>query len=258
MVAELKSPDLLEFEVPASSFDGVVSPCDDVEHLNRIMNAEGVKEYMKLPEGVDDLSPLMGKVLFLANDHGFLAIERKAPQCYSFHTAILPEHRGRNGYKLARAACEYMFLNTDALELHTFTPFDNPAAKPPKTFGFKHWFNNGDGEYYRAHIMDWAKTAPNLVKWGEFFHDALEEAKLLSGSKVESHEEDKNNNRYAGLSCGMMRAGNVAKGVWAYNQWAITAGYEPVELMSTNPVVVFTGDAMIRVNKNRMEFLSCL
>ncbi|MBL4753631.1 MAG: hypothetical protein JKY52_08585 [Flavobacteriales bacterium] len=258
MLATLDDITPLEFEVPPSIFDGVMSPCVDVDHLNSIMNADGVKEFMKLPDGASDLSCLIGKLLFLANDHGFLAIEQKARQCYMFHTAILPEHRGRSGYKLTRAACEYMFLNTDAVELHTFTPFDNPNAKPPKTFGFKHWFDNKDGEFYRVNIMDWARNAPNLVKWGEFFHNSLESAKNVLGSKVEHHNDDESNNRYAGLACGLIKNGNVGKGVWAYNHWAITAGYEPIELISSNPTVVFTGDAMIRVNGNKMEFLSCL
>ena len=252
MVAETHT-DTVSYTMPESSFAGVVSPCVDADHLNAIMNADGVKEFMRLPDGVDDISALIGKVLFLANDHGFIAVESKAPQCYSFHTAILPKHRGRDGYKLARAAAEYMFLNTDALELHTYTPFDNPNAKPPKTFGFKHWFNDKDGEYYRASLMDWAKLSPNLMKWGEWFHECLEDQ-----ASVHLHDEDVSNNRYAGLSCGMMKAGNIAKAIWAYNHWAITAGYHPIELTSVDPVTIFTGDAHIRIESNTMEFLPCL
>lgn len=248
----------LVFEIPASSLDGVVSRCKDVDHLNKILNAVGVKEFMNLPDGADDLEPIMWDVGFLANDHGFLAIENRAEHHYEFHTAVLPDHRGRDGYKLTRAAAEFMFLQTDCVELHTFVPHDNPNARPPKTFGFKKWFSNKAGTYYRANIFDWARNAPNLVMWGEFFHRANEEAKCALGSTFEIHEDDVNNDRYGGLAIGMMRNGLISKGIWAYNIWAKTAGYHPIEKISDDPVIIFTGDAEILIDGNKMEFVKCL
>ena len=248
----------MKFPAPFSPDDCVAKPCRDADHLNAIMNADGVREFLKLPDGFDDVTPLLDRGLFLANEHGFLMIQAKAPQCYEFHTAILPASRGRAGYALTRAAAEFMFLRTDCVELHTFTPSDNPAAVPPKTFGFQPWFDRPDGTYYRAHIMDWARKAPNLEKWGAWFHESLESAKEAQGATIPAHDEDRANNRYAGLACAMIANGSAAKAVWAYNHWATTAGYHPVTLTSHDPVEFDTGDAVIRFRDNVAEFLSCL
>jgi hypothetical protein len=243
--------------IPVSQFDGLATPCTDAEHLNAIMNADGVREFLKLPDGVDDISPLIGRCLFLASEHGFVMFEPKAPGCYTFHTAILPASRGRDGYKLCRSACEYMFTRTDALELHTHTPHDNPAAKPPKTFGFLPWFSSKTDDFYRLHIMDWARKASNLDALGEWFHEALETAKEAQGATVEAHDHDPANNRYAGLACALVIAGDPAKAVWAYNHWAMTAGYFPIRWTGSHPIEIDTGDAVIRFADNEAEFVQC-
>ncbi len=242
---------------PPPKMTNTVSPCRDADHINAIMNADGVREFMKLSDDEGDVTGAMGRVSFLANEHGFFAIDPKAANCYEFHSAILPASRGRDGYKLARSACEFMFLNTDAVELHTFTPNDNPTATPPKSFGFREWFKNKEGTFYRAHIMDWAKNAPNLESWGEWFHQSLEAAKEAHGATIDAHDDDRVNNRYAGLACALIAAGNEHKGIWAYNHWATTAGYHPVELISVDPIEINTGDAVIRFHDNNAEFISC-
>lgn len=246
----------VEVDIPASPFDGLVAPSRDYDAINAIANAPGVREGSLLSDGNADLSALDGQALFLQGRGGFIMFRQMSPQVYDFHTAFLPEHRGKNAYLCARAAAEFMFLRTDAMELHTVAP--RPEARPPKTFGFQPFFTGPAGEYYRLHLLDWARKAPNLRAWGEWFHHALEAAKDQTGATVEAHDDDPANDRYAGLAAGMFRYGQPQKAVWAYNIWASTAGYHPVELISLDPVRVNTGDAIIRYQHNRLEFEQCL
>lgn len=247
----------MQMQFPPSRFAGFVEESTDFEHINRVANAPGMREALKLPEGPADLSHLQDVGLFLASEYGFVFFQPGVLGCFTFHTAFLPEGRGRHSYRATRAAAEHMFLSTDAIELHTFTPFDNPAARPPKTFGFQPWFSNASGEFYRLHLMDWARKAPGLEAWGEWFHHALEDAKAAQGATIPAHDEDRANNRFAGLACGMVAHGQPHKAAAAYNMWATVAGYEHARITSQDPLEFDTGDAVIRFRDNKAEFVSC-
>ena len=245
------------FDFPASRFAGFVEPSADIDHINRVANSPGMREALRVPDGMDDLSPLLDRGLFLVSEYGFIFFDPGELSCFTFHTAFLPEGRGRHAYKATRAAAEHMFLATDAIELHTFTPFDNPAARPPKTFGFQRWFDGPTGEFYRLHLMDWASKAPGLEAWGEWFHHALEASKKDQDATVQPHDEDASNNRFAGLACGMVAHGKPYKAMGAYNMWARVAGYECARVTSHGPLEFDTGDAVIRFRDNQAEFVSC-
>lgn len=235
-----------------------MSRCDDFDHLNAIVNAPGVREHMRFEgDGAQDLSVLEGRALFLAAEYGFMVFEPRAQGVYMFHTAFLPGHRGRYARDVSRAAFEFMFLRTDALELHTYRPHENPSAKPPRSYGFRRWFSGPGEDFFRCHLFDWARNAPSLEQWGAWFHDRLEAAKAKQGAAVPTHAEDRANDRYAGLGLGMVKHGQPVKGVNAYNQWALTAGYHPVQIINSDPLVLDTGDAVVRVQNNRIDFLLC-
>lgn len=245
------------YELPASKFDGVLSVCTDVQHLNRIANHPGVRPHVG-GEGVLDFSQAVERDLVLATEGGFYLFSQKTESSYEFHSTFLPEYRGKHAYRAAKAACEFMFLTTPAIELHTRSPFENPMSTPPKTFGFQHWFDEKDCSVHRLHIIDWAKRAPTLEAWGDWFHHSLEDARKGFGIDDPIHDEDKNNNRYAGLAVGMVRGDQPLKAVRSYNQWAATAGYIPAQLIQSDPAVIYTGDAVVKYENNRMEFIQCL
>lgn len=244
------------YELPASKFDGIVEVSTDVAFLNKIANTEGVREHIGAKDaGYVDLAPLLDRSIALVTEGGFYIFERKTFTTYEFHSAFLPEYRGKHAYMAARAACEHMFLKTPAIELHTRTPHDNPTATPPKTFGFREWFTDKENTFYRLHIMDWARKAKTLESWGEWFHDCLEDMRQRRGINEPLHDHDPNNNRYAGLTIGMVRGEQPEKGVVSYNHWACTAGYEPAQLLGKYPTTIFTGDAVVRYADNMMEFI---
>lgn len=240
--------------IPSSVLEGVLHVSQDFDALNAIAQADGVRESVQMPDN-GDLRQIADRAVFLMGDGGFIAFLPTSPNCWEFHTCFLPGKRGRNAHRAARAAAEWMFMRTDALELHTLAP--TPAARPPRSFGFKPWFNDARGETHRLHILDWAKRAPSLEAWGAWFHDELDAAKEKHGASVEAHDEDRNNNRYAGLALGMVKFGNAAKAEWAYNAWAMAAGYVPMTLLDVDPVRVDTGDAVIRYDGQNMEFEQC-
>jgi hypothetical protein len=55
----------------------------------------------------------------------------------------------------------------------------------------------------------------------------------------------------------MALAQNPRKGVWAYNRWAVFAGYLPIALVSDAPVVIDVVDAVVTANGPDMEVLLC-
>lgn len=180
---------------------------------------------------------------------------------------FLPEGRGKHAYMCARAAAEFMFVHTDAFELHTYSPHENPASKPPRSFGFRYWFTLQDADYYRLNVMDWAAHERNLDRYGRWFHDNLEAAKEAMGSEIPAHEEIPANNRFAGLAAVLAVHGRPKKALGLYNIWALTAGFEPARIVDgplatvkddNTPWVIHTGDAVWQVKDKQVEILKCL
>lgn len=223
----------------------------DVEFLNDLANDPDVFPYINyVGEGPADLSGVLERSIALATEHGAIIFEIKSPIAACFHTMFRKEGRGKHAYLAARDAAEMMFTETSITELHTYTPFSNPTATPPRTFGFKEWFDGKDAAFFRLNVMDWATKAPNLVKYGQWFHENLERYK-----EEPLHDPDPANDRYAGLACACALRGQIMKGVGLYNMWAMTAGYHPARLLDEN--TIDTGDAVWRVRDGTPELLKC-
>lgn len=236
---------------PEPKFRTNVQQTGDAAFLNSIANAEGVREFVG-GEGMIDVAELLTRSIALATDKGAIIFEWKSPGVYCFHTMFVKEGRGRHAFEAASNAAEWMFTRTDALELHTYTPFDNPKATPPRSFGFRFWFKGEAADYYRLNVNDWATHAPNLETYGKWFHD-----NLIAAGRHNPHPEIASHDRFAGMAAAMATRGQVEKGVALYNIWAMTAACPPVRIINREPFEIDIGDALLRVGNEEAEILEC-
>jgi hypothetical protein len=181
---------------------------------------------------------------------------------FEVHSQFTPEGR-RSSFEAMRAGMEYMFTRTHAMQLTTFLPDNNRAAKGlALKGGFKPWFERqnhlcGPGTQARIDIDDWIIRTPALEEDGQRFHVALEEAKKASGSELPVHAHDPVHERYVGAAYRMSARGQIRKGVALYNRWASNSGYMPIGMVSEEPPVVDAVDAVVGLKNERLEVLEC-
>jgi len=211
--------------------------------LNEVANHPKVRPWLK-GEGEVDLSALIcdpANIALQFEGGGWVLRSLGACQ-YEVHSLFLPEVRGAKVRDNLKDALEYVFLQTDAVKLVTQLPVGNVAARAlARIAGFRLWF----GEYHVLCIEDWIQASDACLQAGQQFHEKLEAAKRETGSALVVHEDDDAHDRAAGAAFLMGNAGNVAKGVWHYNQWAAVSGYAQISLLSVNPPMVDIVDAVI-------------
>ena len=157
----------------------------------------------------------------------------------------------------------YMFERTDCHRLFTQVPRDNEAAASlANKGGFREWFRRhdarrGETAYLTLEIDDWIQHNDGLIAVGEWFHAALDEAKAAAGSARPTHPDDQAHDRAVGAAIEMLRAGQIGKALGTYNRWASFAGYLPISLVSTAPVTLDVGDAVIELNNGNLEVVTC-
>lgn len=171
---------------------------------------------------------------------------------YAVHTNLLPAYRGELALAACKEALAMVFLATDALELVTYVPKVIPqAAVMARTAGFRHLFDRAalwpvQGElysigFYGMSLDDWVIRG-HCKESGERFHERLH---VELGAP--SHADDPPHNCYVGAAVEMILAGNVRKGVTLYNRFARFAGYQPVKVVSTDPLRIDIRDCVLRV-----------
>ncbi len=145
---------------------------------NAIINHDDVREHVSFDdtEFPMDLGPIVeseANVLLMAERGGFLFVpKREDGQAYELHTFFLKDGRGRELVEAAHEAFEWMFLETPARRLYTYTPDDCPHARPPLSFGWRPYFwapmasrRNGKklgAEFWRLDFWDWAAKQKKL------------------------------------------------------------------------------------------------
>jgi hypothetical protein len=156
---------------------------------------------------------------------------------------------------------DFMFTRTPAIQLTTFLPDNNHAAKGlGLKGGFRDWFRReqhpcGPGMQARIDIDDWICRTRDLEADGEKFHTALEEAKKASGSSLPVHGHDPIHERYVGAAYRMFTRGQAKKATSLYNRWAVNAGYAPIQLLSEEPTTVDVVDAVCRLVEGEMTIV---
>lgn len=174
-----------------------------------------------------------------------------APCRYVIHTNLLPAVR-RSSEALSRQALALAFLQTDAQELLTMIPQTIPHAKLlARRMGFRHLFNRlgvwpADGKrydigFYGLSLDDWI-TRGACSQAGREFHD-----RLHGELGLESHPDDAVHDAFVGAAVEMIKVGNVGKAVAVYNRWAQFAFYEPISLISENPLRIDIKQCVLQV-----------
>lgn len=226
----------------------------DATALNAIANHPDVRPYLGHPESPDplDLTPLVenpANIAIEAEGGGWL-LQAILPAVYELHTLFLPEARGKAYFRHAREAMRLVFTTTDALEILTKCPDDNPGARMAANLaGFRerfrreHVWNIGTaaeyGVSYQAFTVDdWLARDGVIGGIGESLWEALNEA----GVEIAA---DAAWSRLAGAAVLMIRNGLIGKALGIYNRTAPFAGFPTIVALRDD--VVDIGAALVHV-----------
>lgn len=232
----------------------------DASAANRIVNHQEVQPFVSfddtpLPMDLSAVVANTSNVLMMSDLGGFM-FSKQEDEVYHIHTFFLNEGRGRYALLCARDAIEWMFLNTDCMEVLTVVPDDVTYARPPKAMGWVFEFRrdgiftrNGKrigAEFWALRYNEWAKKVHGMVKHGHAFHEKLGED--------QTHEEDLVHDRYVGICSRMVASGQVHKAVFLYNRWACFAGYEPLLIESEGPFILRMGKQKLKLSDDLQGF----
>lgn len=225
----------------------------DATFLNAIANDPCVRPWIGGDPSIPvDLAPLLSDQgnYAIVCEHGGWVLHNLAPGTYEIHTLFGKAGRGAYFRNAAVEMLRWMFTRTDALEILTKCPDDNPGAKMASTWvGFRERFHRDDawkpgvGVSYRAlTIDDWYVRDPQARMEGAKFHEALEWAK---GPDVHQHPEDIAHDQAVGAALMMAYAGQIDRGVAFFNRWAMFAGYAQIERIGPREIDI--QDALIEI-----------
>lgn len=246
---------------------GLIAENRDPTFWNAIANDPETRPLLGAGTEAVDLSPVLAECrnYALATEHGgFLFIKHEVGR-YELHTLFSKEGRGRGVLPAFAEAARFMFTATDATEIVTKTADSNRAASiMARRAGFRPtftrpaaWHDGSDMTFYGLTLDEWMQRDPTLEAEGHAFHEMLEAAKRAKGSELPTHPDDPAHDRAAGAACLMAKAANAAKAAWIYSRWACLAGYQTIELIEDNPVVLDVRDALVTVTDGRLEVLEC-
>lgn len=180
----------------------------------------------------------------------FLALNLD-PGRYVIHTNLVPDCRGQDAEHACDEALSVAFIKTDATELLTMVPASVPQAKVmARRMGFRHLFGRPalwpaggvrhDVGFYGLTLSDWIARGSCADK-GRWFHERMHEL------RADSHPADPVHDAFVGAAVAMIVAGNVSKAVETYNRWARFALYQPVAVVSTDPLLIDIRQCVLRV-----------
>lgn len=235
----------------------------DATLLNEVINSPDVRPWVA-GEGIIDVSTIVGSPanFALVMDGGGFILIRHEPGIYEVHSQFLPSAR-QHSVRAMREGFEYMFTQTDCHTVLTQVPDNNRHAQAfAKLARFQTMFRREHAErgptaYMELTASAWAQSNPSLEVDGERFHEQLATAKQARGSELPEHPHDAAHERAVGAAVRMIRAGNATKGVSLYNRWARLAGYAPISIVSTAPLVIDVVDAVVSLSPNGLEVLLC-
>lgn len=240
----------------------------DVEFVNSIVNHPEVFKFVSVPsQDYINTAPLVESEdnVVIGFDGGCFIFVMLEPGLYEVHSQFLPTHRGKYALRCAREAVEEMFLSTECMEIVTKVPEHNLAAKGlTDLMGFDLEFVRPksyptdagmvDCAFYSLTYAKWAKRA-KMDSVGKWFHDGLESEKIRLGIQDQHDDDDEHDNR-VGIAIRMAQRGQPVKAEWLYNRWAKFAGYEQINLLNTDPLVVDIKEAIVKIGE-KVEVLKC-
>lgn len=241
--------------------------------INAVVNHEAVRSWVTMP-GQDtlDLTEAVADprnvILMTEDGTGGIVFHQHEPGIYEAHTQFLPEARGRQALAAVREMIDHMFVATDCMELLTRCPAGNrPAEALARAVGGVLDFERASAwptpegavavRFYAIRYADWVKRAEGLPNVGHWFHDRLEAENARLGHPDDLHDDDPAHDRHVGAAVSMILCGQPAKGIALYNRWARFAGYEPVSVVQTVPLVIDILTHLVLVKDGDLEVLQC-
>jgi len=239
------------------------------ERINVVANHPVVRPWLG-GDGPLDLSSLVANPnnYLLMNADGGVLFQQMEPGLYEAHTQFLPSCRGSDAIEAVKDALRYMFTRTDAVEIVSKVPAGNKGALglvraihgQLQFTREKALLINGEPVgvgYYALPIMTWAGKCEYLAASGQWFHEKLEAAKSATAGAAPLHDDDDAHDRYVGATVEMFQAGQIAKALGFYSRWAKFAGYGPISLIATDPILLDIGDAILAVRGDDFSVLLC-
>lgn len=202
----------------------------------------------------------------LEGDHGCFLVQHLETGIYEFHTAVLPEYQGKWARQFFKAGLDWMFTHTNAVELLTKCPVNNPASRMACALTkFQYCWTTGPiyssggikvaCDIMSMTIQNWATSSDILLEKGQRFHMELEEQYAALGDKPALHEESMEHDRYVGAAVLMIENGFPLKAVSFYNRWALMSSYQPISVVSLDPLVIDIFESKLLVTDNHFEVL---
>lgn len=239
----------------------------DAQRVNEIVNHPSIYPWVKgSTTGAIDMTKTIADPnnVALVFDHGCVLFLKAQAGIYEFHASVLPEGRGEWMHAGAVDAFHWMFTRTDAFELMTKCPDGNVAARAgAQNVGCSLQFRTGPiwetkrgkvpVDVYSITIQRWAINAPGLEESGRWFHEHLIAEYKRLGRKIEVEVDDATHDRYVGGAVEMLKGGQPLKAIKFYNRWAGMAGYAPIYVVNSNPLILDISEAQVRVVNNSFE-----
>lgn len=241
----------------------------DAQFLNTVANHPDVRPWLG-GDGVIDLTSLLANPANIAGQSvmgGFVAIAVGGGR-YEVHSLFLPD-KGRDAVRAMRLGLDYLFTQTDALELVTKVPAHNAAARGlARLAGFSESFSvtvpwssatRVMAQCLTLSIEAWALHSVATVATGRWLHEAMDAAKAACGSALGPHSDDEEAHlSMSGAATLMVSAGQARKAAMVYNRWAALAEYPSITVLREGPTVMDLGEGLIvEVRGSEMEVLRC-
>ena len=226
---------------------------DDNDQLVSIMEHPAIKPWVS-HDGARSFNPddytRHPKSFAVMVEGGCFLVYALEQSSYCVHTNLLPGFRGFKAIQAARKAFELVYLGTDAEQIWTMVPKCNPQAGWfAGAMGFRKQFERAqvwphagrkhDMAYFRQDVDDWIQ-AGHTAPLGELFHSARAE----QGAEP-NHASDRVHDSYAGAAWGMFGCRQFEKGARIYNRWGRVAGFQPLTVLSTDPLRVDIHDCIV-------------
>lgn len=238
------------------------------DSLNMVVNDPSVYEWSRgAATGRIDLTPVVqnDNNVLLMDEYGGVLFLKHQPGVYEAHTQVLPAGRGKWALDMVNQALSWMFTRTDCVDITTRVPKGNLAARAlaraihgtPEFRLEKGWIKDGQiiyADIFSLRIQDWMSKAPGLEEVGQKFHHQLEEEFERLGQEVELHSDDPVHDRYVGATS-LMIPFQPQKSVIFYNRWAGMAGYQPIRIVSENPIVVDINNSLLAIENESFYVL---
>jgi hypothetical protein len=234
----------------------------DPKPFNRIANDPDVRPWIG-GSGELDLTNMVTNVnnicLITDQEDGGYLLENIGNGHYIAHTNSLKSARGRPMAELMRDGLHYLFTATNCIEISTSVADGNTnAMRWSKFAGFSEVYRrencfdfNGElvGETFLTMTwLDWVKTAPKVREAGQEFHNFIE-----SEQGHPNHPEEEIHDRMVGFAYLCCKEGNTAKAIAVYNDWAKVSRYQPIEVITYNPILLNIGTSIIELYNGSLK-----